>query len=399
LLLGYLTLSVVYQLVLAVAYVILKEPPSGASEPINCFAIVVPAHNEELLISLLCNNLSHLNYPNDHYEVFVIADNCTDSTVEMCAGYPVNVLCRNDQDRVGKGYALEWAFQQIPLSNFEAVFVIDADTTVHNNVLNELNKMLNAGEAAIQCYINVPNRQESWFTQLIAVSRTINNLLYHSAKYKLGLSAYLMGTGMCFSTKLMDEHSWNAFTLSEDWEYYANLISFGKKVAFASRAVVFQQESRSIKQATTQRLRWASGRFLIIKRLAFDLFLKGIRYRNYSMSDASLALIFPNWSLQINLILVALVSSFFLPASLFRSISFGLAVSLLCAQAAILLAGVCLAGDYWRVFKAILVSPIFLAWKLVIDLLCVSGMYHGKTWIRTKRHVSKIYEKNTDKIL
>ena len=117
------------------------------------------------------------------------------------------------------------------------------------------------------------------------------------------------------------------------------------------------------------------------------------------MSDASLALIFPNWSLQINLILVALVSSFFLPASLFRSISFGLAVSLLCAQAAILLAGVCLAGDYWRVFKAILVSPIFLAWKLVIDLLCVSGMYHGKTWIRTKRHVSKIYEKNTDKIL
>jgi cellulose synthase/poly-beta-1,6-N-acetylglucosamine synthase-like glycosyltransferase len=249
--------------------------------------------------------------------------------------------------------------------------------------------MLNKGSQAIQCYIKVPNRAESWFTQLIYVSRTINNLLYHYAKYKMGLSSYLMGSGMCFRTSLLKEQAWTAFTLSEDWEYFAKLIEQGKKVDFAIRAVVLQQESRSLRQATTQRLRWSKGRFYVIKNIGLNLLVKGLRTQNRIMADASLALLFPNWSLQINLILLALMASVMLPVSAFKSAALMLSLGMLGAQGLILMLGIYLSGDYWAVFKAILIAPLFLVWKFAIDFVSMTGIYRGKKWIRTERHIPK----------
>lgn len=249
--------------------------------------------------------------------------------------------------------------------------------------------MLNRGGDAIQCYIEVPNRNESWFTQLMFLSRTINDLLYHYAKYKLGLSSYLMGTGMCFSSSLLQKMKWSAFTLSEDWEYYAKLIEQGHKIEFAVNAVILQQESSSLQQATTQRLRWASGRFYVVKNLGIRLFFKGLLRRDIIMTDASLALLLPNWSLQVNMIIMTLLGSLFLSASLFKSVMIGLSLGLIIVQGFIVVVGMFLTGSPWAMFKAVLVSPIFLVWKLIIDLLCVTKIYKGKEWVRTKRHVPK----------
>ena len=379
--------SVGYQLILALSYFVTTEPKQTTSEQRNKFALIVPAHNEELLISRTCENLTSIDYPSDMREVFVIADNCSDKTVEICAALPVKVMSRFDEKNAGKGYALKWAFEQVDIEQFDAVLILDADTTVEPNILKELNAMLNDGSQAIQCYIKVPNRAESWFTQLIFVSRTINNVLYHYAKYKLGLSSYLMGSGMCFRTALLREQTWSAFTLSEDWEYFAKLIEQGKKVDFAVRAEVLQQESRSLKQATTQRLRWSKGKFYVVKNLGMNLLLRGLRSRNWIMADASLALLLPNWSLQINLILLTLVTSLMLPVSTFKSAALFLCLGMLGAQGIVLMMGVFLAGDVWRVFKAILAAPLFLAWKFTIDFVSMTGIYRGKRWIRTERHV------------
>lgn len=383
----YLSASVLYHLALAAAFLLIKEPKQTAAQARTRFAIIVPAHNEELLISRFCQNLLTIDYPDSMREIFIIADNCNDRTSEMCRTYPVNVLCRFDNENTGKGYALKWAFENVDLDKFDAVLILDADTTVEPSILQELNTMITNGSEAIQCYIKVPNRNESWFTQLIYVSRTINNLLYHAAKYKMGLSSYLMGTGMCFRTSLLKEQAWTAFTLSEDWEYFAKLIEQGKKIDFATRGVVLQQESRSLKQATTQRLRWSKGRFYVIKNLGMNLLVQGLRTKNRIMSDASLSLLFPNWSLQINLIIVALFTSLMLPSSAFKSLSIILSLGMLSAQGLILLIGMMLAGDFWRVFKAILIAPLFLVWKFVIDFVSMTGIYRGKKWIRTERHI------------
>lgn len=383
----YLSMAGLYHLWLATAYFLTREPESSTSQRLNSFAIIIPAHNEELLISRTCESLLSVDYPQDLREIFMIADNCTDRTEDICHLYPVKVLTRKDKVRAGKGYALEWALEHIRLEDYDAVLIVDADTMVKPSILTELNKMLNQGEQAIQCYIEVPNRSETWFTQLIYLSRTINDLLYHYSKYKLGLSSYLMGTGMCFRSSLLRKNKWTAFTLSEDWEYFAQLIEQGYRIGFAACAVVLQQESSSLKQATSQRLRWASGRFYIVKNLGMKLLLKGIFRRDLVMADASLALLFPNWSLQINLIILTLSASLILPASPFKATSIAFCFGLLAIQGFLVIAGIILSGSSWAMVKAVLISPLFLVWKLIIDLLCITGLYRGTKWIRTERHL------------
>lgn len=385
----YIIIAGVYQLFLALSYFVTKNIKSPENIYNNKFAIIVPAHNEELLIGQFCESILNVSYDKTDYDIYIIADNCNDKTVDICSAYKVNVMSRVNKDNRGKGYALEWAIEQINIENYDSILVLDADTTVNPSILIELNKALNNGEQAIQCYIDVPNRHETWFTQLIYLSRTINDHLYHSAKNKLGLSSYLMGTGMCFHKKLLKKMKWGAFSLSEDWEYYAKLIEENYRVAFAENAIILQMESNSLSQATSQRLRWASGRFYVVKSLGFKLLIKGLLQKNVVMADASLALLLPNWSLQVNLILLVLITSLFLPSSNISHGIFLISSMLVILQGIIVLLGLTLVDNPYAVLKAIIRAPVFLVWKLVIDFACITGLYKGKEWIRTKRHIPK----------
>src|SRR4051794_19373730 len=115
--------SVCYHLVLALTYFVTREPEQTISDKHNKFAIIVPAHNEELLISKTCENLLNIDYPSSRQEIYVIADNCTDKTVEICSALPVTVMSRRDEKNAGKGYALKWAFEQVDIEKFDAVLI------------------------------------------------------------------------------------------------------------------------------------------------------------------------------------------------------------------------------------------------------------------------------------
>ena len=382
----YLGLATLYLLVLAVAYFVCKNQPAGSDEPQNRFAILVPAHNEAQLIGTLCTSLLEIDYPKSKTGIYVIADNCTDETAEICREHQVTALEREDRDNAGKGQAIAWALKQIQLTDFDAVFVVDADSYVDPGILAELNRSINHGEQAIQCYNGVGNRDDSGFTQLLFVSRTINNLLYQEAKYRLGLSAFLTGNGLCFRSDLLQERGWTAFSAGEDWEYYAQLVADDIPVGFAAGAKVYHQESRSLNQATTQRLRWSSSRFSVAKNLGLPLFIQGIRQRRWIKADATAPLLFPNYSLQINLTVGGFILALLLPGSplkLFFLLGFLL---LLMGLSLVFAAGAYIAGSPGKILRAILYVPMFLLWKSVIDILCATGLYKDKKWIRTRRH-------------
>jgi cellulose synthase/poly-beta-1,6-N-acetylglucosamine synthase-like glycosyltransferase len=387
LLLTYIAFATIYLLFLAAAYFLVPEPRKAVSEKINTFAVLIPAHNEELLISQLCESLLNVDYPKDAYQVFVIADNCSDRTAEICRGFPVAVLVRDDPDLPGKGYAIHWALEQIELEDFDAVFMVDADNRVDSQVLRELNNSINNGEVAIQCFNGVGNRSASWFTQLLYVARVIGNHLYHHSKYKLGLSSYLMGNGLCFTSPLLQKTGWTAFSIGEDWEFYGQLVRQGIRVSFAVNSRVYHVESMSLAQATSQRFRWASGKFNVFKSWGFKLMWLGVRSRDWFLMDASLPLVLPNYSLLVNMTLAAFFFSLFVPGPGFQTAATASSLVLLGGQIALFLAGIYLAGDYPAVFKAVLRAPFFLVWKSVIDFCSFSGIHRPGKWIRTARHL------------
>src|SRR5258708_27780716 len=77
------------------------------------FAILVPAHDEEVLLPALLRSVADLDYPRERREVVVVADNCSDRTAQIARGAGATVMERDDPARLGKGHALEWAFAQL----------------------------------------------------------------------------------------------------------------------------------------------------------------------------------------------------------------------------------------------------------------------------------------------
>ncbi len=383
---AYLSLYILYDLMLLFAHFLIKDKDIPILSPVTRFGIIIPAHNEELLLDRLLKSINEQDYPSDKVKTIVVADNCCDNTAKIGLENGALVLERKDNQQRGKGYAIKFALEKVDMNQHDAFFIIDADSVIKADMLAQLDKALRNGKKIIQCYNGVANPDQSWFTRLLDVSRTIGNEIYHPAKQKLGLSSYLMGNGMCFSSEVLMKYGWNAFTVGEDWEYYARLIQSGEIVAFANKARVYHQESSSLKQATSQRMRWSSGRFAIAWKYGGGIFIKGLAEGNIKKIDASLPLLLPNPSLGMNLTIIGLMMSSLL-AAVVRNNGFILWFSvLLLIQLVIFIVGILYTRHKLKNFLALFVAPIFLIWKMAIDVLSVLGI-GSKTWVRTERRL------------
>ena len=101
-----------YQLIISICSLVkLKDKPI-LEEKTNRFMAIIPAHNEENVIEALIQSLNNQDYPKDHYDIYVIADNCTDRTAEIAKNCGAIVMERHDEEHKTKGYALQWFLKQ-----------------------------------------------------------------------------------------------------------------------------------------------------------------------------------------------------------------------------------------------------------------------------------------------
>lgn len=383
----YVTSYVLYQALLFGANALIADPQEVAPSRVRHFNVLVPAHNEELYLPRLVESLLAQDYPRDAYDVTVIADNCTDATASVCRQFGVNVLERVQADRRGKGYAIGWALETAGLAGFDAALIVDADSIADSGLLRYLNLQMDRGDRVIQCYNGVANPQHSWFTRLMDVSRTIANEIIHPGKRKLGLSSHLMGNGMCFDRKVLESCPWNAFSVGEDWEYYARLVLAGEYVGYCRHARVYHQESTTLRQASAQRLRWSSSRFQMLRRYVPSLVAHALRTGRFVYLDASLPLVFPNPSLGINLTLAGLMTAALLWRFGGSPIVLAWWLVLLVAQLAMYVIGALHTRDKRASTLSLVLAPVFLIWKLVVDLLSLFGV-GSKKWKPTARRPS-----------
>jgi cellulose synthase/poly-beta-1,6-N-acetylglucosamine synthase-like glycosyltransferase len=71
----------------------------------------------------------------------------------------------------------------------------------------------------------------------------------------------------------------HAETVKEDLELYARYTLAGVRIVFRPTAIVYAQEARSLNQARTQRLRWGTGKWYIVRRFAGPLIASRLRIR------------------------------------------------------------------------------------------------------------------------
>ncbi|MPM59233.1 hypothetical protein SDC9_106073 [bioreactor metagenome] len=265
--------------------------------PKKTFAVIVAAHNEENVISQLVENLHVLKYPRELYDIFVVADNCKDSTAQLARSAGAIVYERFNLKQRGKGYAMEWMFTKLfrLKRKYDAVVVFDADNLVHPDFLLEMNNRLCKGEKVIQGYLDAKNPRDTWIAGTFAISFWVVNHIWHLAKYNLGLSSVLGGTGMCISTDILQKFGWGATCLTEDMEFTMKVLLIGIRTTWAHDAIVYDEKPLTFKQSWNQRKRWAQGHFDIAGRYIPKMLAEGFKRRDIRILDGVLHLLQPHF--------------------------------------------------------------------------------------------------------
>ena len=418
-----------------------KAPEGNTAEDIARFVLLIPAHNEELLLGAALSALQQLHYPRSHYEIIVIADNCSDSTASIARNAGALALERSDKARIGKGYALEDTLQWLiadsaqslivnsklnsnfnaePTENktvdqnivrrgsttlnpgtldgditawnrarqFEAVVILDADTFVSSNMLSAFSEALRHGEQIVQVRYDVFNTDDSWRTRLMSCALALAHVVKPLGRERLQLSDGLKGNGMCFTRDVVVKVPWSGESITEDIEYTLRVCREGFRVAYVPEACVWAQMPVTGAQAASQRQRWEGGRYRLLFKVAPQLLLESLRTRNRLLRDRAIELIVPPFAemfaLPLALGLVCILASVLLgwhTALLFAS-AWGLVLAL---QAAYLLTGMWVARMSWRVVLSLLFAPLYIVWKLGLYIVMAVGRSAGG-WKRTERH-------------
>lgn len=271
------------------------DKESDYVEPEKTFALIVAAHNEEMVIGQSVESLRHLDYPSELYDVFVIADNCTDKTAEIAAQHGAKVFERTDTEKRGKGFALEWMFSKVfeMEKKYDAVVVFDADNLASKNFLKEMNNKLKQGYKVVQGYIDSKNPHDSWISESYSISFWTANRLFQSSRARLGLSNQIGGTGFCVETDLLRKFGWGATCLTEDLEFTCKLVLNGYKVGWSHHAVVYDEKPLTLKQSWNQRKRWMQGFSDVASRFFTKLLKKAIIDRDFVAFDCALYTVQP----------------------------------------------------------------------------------------------------------
>lgn len=301
-----------------------KEDSLDQYPPQKKFAVIIAAYNEELVIAHIIDSLSKQNYPTQLYDIFVVADNCTDKTAEIAEKHGAIVYKRFNNEERGKGYALEWMFGKIYSmeDKYDVVSVFDADNLVSSNYLLEMNKQLLKGHSVVQGYIDSKNPFDSWITCSYSIAFWLANRIFQLPRYYLSLSCGLCGTGFCIDLKVLKKIKWEATCLTEDLEFTMKLALKGMNVAWAHNAVVYDEKPLTLKQSWNQRKRWMQGHADCASRFLGPLFSKAFREGSLTAFDCAVYLFQPIRFIFIGLITMMLWIQTVSPVSPFFNLKY-----------------------------------------------------------------------------
>ena len=267
-----------YQMVyLAIGLFGKKSEPEKKSAELKRYAVMISARNEENVIGELVESLKHQSYPEDLYEVYVLADNCTDHTADAARKAGAVVYERFNKEKVGKGYALNELYHHIMedagTDTYDGFFVFDADNIVDYRFIEEMNRtFVNGKFDAVTGYRNSKNYADNWITAGYSLNFLREARFVNSPRMKIGSSCMVSGTGFLVSAETMKENGgWPFHLLTEDIEFSVDCAIRGKRIGYCDDAIFYDEQPQEFGQSFRQRLRWTKGFFQIAREYSVSL--------------------------------------------------------------------------------------------------------------------------------
>ncbi len=258
-------LMTVYALFSSLAYKIkkrkLQKYPTVINEDYKPFvSIMIPAHDEESVISNTVENILNLDYEN--FEIIVIDDRSTDNTASVIKDLEkkhdkVIALIRDKSAFPGKSAVLNDALK---LAKGEAILVFDADATVDSDFLKKLVPQLEPKDVgAVQARKVIRNKDFNWLTRCQSNEYSFDVHLQLSRDSVKG-AVELRGNGELIKRKALEDiGGWNNYTITDDLDMSTRLHIKGWDVRFCLDAVVYEEAIIYVIPLFRQRRRWLEG--------------------------------------------------------------------------------------------------------------------------------------------
>lgn len=251
--------------------------------------ILIPAHNEDKVISYTIEAMCNMNYPKDKLKIMVINDGSTDNTKEIIESYAAKdsrvVLYDVPKGEGGKGKsrALNLGIKKV---DSEVIAVYDADNTPDPEALRYLvaQLILHKELGGVIGKFRTVNKKRNLLTRFINIETLSFQSMLQAGRWQMHKVATLPGTNLVLRTDLINKmNGWDEAALTEDSELSIRIYEEGYLIKFIPYAITYEQEPEKWKTWIKQRVRWVRGNNYVIakfykritkfknKRLGFDL--------------------------------------------------------------------------------------------------------------------------------
>ena len=267
-----------------------KKKQVYEAKKLHRFAFIVAARNESAVIANLIKSIKAQNYPSELIDIFVVADNCSDNTADIARNNGAIVYERFSNIKVGKGYALDYAFSKIKeyygsYTAYDGYFIFDADNVISKDYVSAMNKTFDQGYKVITSYRNSKNFDTNWITSGYSLWFCREAKYLNNPRMILKTSCAVSGTGYLVSSEIIDKYDgWKCNLLTEDIEFSVVNILDGVRIGYCSDAMFYDEQPETFKQSWNQRLRWSKGFYQVLFKYGTQLVKMGFKRRELFVS-------------------------------------------------------------------------------------------------------------------
>lgn len=252
------------------------EPRVKDLEELPTLSLIIPAFNEEDTIARTIDSALDINYPREKYDLIVVNDGSTDSTLAEAKKFEENEnVTIIDKENGGKGSALNAGVRE---SDSEVVACVDADSILQEDSLKHMVAEKGdkyAGVASAMKVYKPDNylQKLQWVEYIVGIfTRNIMGLMNAIHVTPGPLSVY-------DREKIIEVGMFDEDSLVEDQEICFRLQDMHHKIGHASHAEVYTVAPSTWKEFRAQRYRWYRGsletalqyRYMIFNREYGDL--------------------------------------------------------------------------------------------------------------------------------
>jgi cellulose synthase/poly-beta-1,6-N-acetylglucosamine synthase-like glycosyltransferase len=347
-------------------------------------AVLIPAHNEAAGIAATISTILPQLTTEDR--LLVIADNCTDATAAIARDIGAIAIERQDAERKGKGYALDFGLQSIAAQPPEVVIMVDADCICQPNAIEKLARVAVASKRPVQAtYLMEQPPNPTPKDSISALAFLVKNLVRPSGLKQLGLPSLLTGTGMAFPWSVIRSVSLASGNIVEDMQMSMDLAVAGYPTIFCPDAKVTGCLPQQQEVAKTQRTRWEHGHLQTLLTQTPRLATASLQQKRFDLLAIALDLSVPPLSLLVAIWVAAFAASL-LAATLGTS---PIPAMFLAVEGLLILVSIIGA---WAKFGrndisglTLLAVPFYILWKIPLYLGFI--VKRQTKWVRTERDV------------